>query len=150
MKKKDFAGASPREERREKLSRMRRTVATNLKDSQNINVSTTTFQEIDMSAVMNMRKELGAEFLKEKGLKLGFMSFFIKAATRALVERPVANAVIDTETNEVIYKNYVDMSVAVSSPRGLVTPVLRNLQTKSFTDVEGVFLNLFKNYIDDG
>lgn len=80
-----------------------------------------------MGAVMEMRKELGPEFEKRHGIKLGFMSFFIKAAARGLVERPIVNAVIDPETDEIVFKNYVDISVAVASPKGLVVPVLRDV-----------------------
>jgi len=130
------SGIPGRTERREKMSRLRRTIAANLKGSQSTNASVTTFQEIDMKACMDIRKELGEEFLKRHGTKLGFMSFFIKACARAMVERPVVNAVIDNEKNEIIFKDYVDISIAMSAPRGLVTPVMRNVQNMSFFDCE--------------
>lgn len=117
---------------------MRRTIAQRLKQSQNTNASITTFQEIDMKHVMDIRKELGDEWAKKYGMKLGFMSFFLKAAARALVERPIVNAVIDDERAEIIYRNYVDISVAVQSPRGLVVPVMRDVQKMTFFDVENV------------
>lgn len=127
-----------REETREKMSRMRKTVAKRLKESQNTYASITTFQEIDMGAVMDIRKDLGAEWAKKNGLKLGFMSFFLKACARALVERPVVNALMDIDNGEIIYRNFVDISVAVQSPKGLVVPVMRDVQKMSFFDCENV------------
>lgn len=136
------SGMAGRTERREKMSRLRRTVAANLKGSQQTNASVTTFQEIDMKAVMDIRKELGEEYLKRHSQKLGFMSFFIKAAARAMVERPIVNAVVDNEKNEIVFKDYVDISIAMSAPRGLVTPVMRNVQNMSFYDVESSMAEL--------
>lgn len=136
------SGMAGRTERREKMTRLRRTVAANLKGSLNTNASVTTFQEIDMKAVMDIRKELGEEYMKRHGQKLGFMSFFIKAAARAMVERPVVNAVIDNEKNEIVFKDYVDISIAMSAPRGLVTPVMRNVQNMSFYDCESTMADL--------
>jgi len=135
-------GAPGRTERREKMSRMRKTVAANLKGSQNTNASVTTFQELDMGEIMTLRKELGEEFLKRNGLKLGFMSFFLKACAIGLMERPVVNAVIDNEKNEVVYKDYVDISVAMSAPKGLVTPIIRNVQSMSFAEIEQAMIDL--------
>lgn len=106
------------------MSRMRIKIAGNLKEAQNTNAMLTTFNEIDMSEYMNMRKEYGDLFLKKHGIKLGFMSGFVKAATNALKNQPVVNAVIDG--NEMVYRDFVDISVAVSTPKGLVVPVLRN------------------------
>ena len=91
-----------------------------------------------MHEVMQIRKDLGDEFLKRHGIKLGFMSFFVKACAKALEERPIVNAVIDNDTNEIIYRNYIDISIAVSGPKGLVVPVLRNVQNMTFADVENV------------
>lgn len=136
------SGMAGRTERREKMTRLRRTVAANLKGSLNTNASVTTFQEIDMKAVMDIRKELGEEYLKRHGQKLGFMSFFIKACARAMVERPVVNAVIDNEKNEIVFKDYVDISIAMSAPRGLVTPVMRNIQNMSFYDCESTMAEM--------
>lgn len=117
---------------------MRKTIGQRLKQSQNTYASITTFQEIDMKHVMDIRKELGDEWAKKYGIKLGFMSFFLKAAARALVERPIVNAVIDDASGEIVYRNYVDISVAVQSPRGLVVPVMRDVQKMTFFDIENV------------
>lgn len=123
-----------RVETKEKMSRLRKTVAERLKESQNTNAQVTTMQEIDMSEIMKLRKDLGEDFVNRHGVKLGFMSFFVKAVTRALIERPIVNSVI--QGNEIIHRNYIDISVAVSSPKGLVVPVLRDCELLSFADVE--------------
>ena len=120
--------STERKETREKMSKLRKTVAKRLKESQNTYASVTTFQIVDMHEIMQLRKELGEKFQKETGLKLGIMSFFIKASAQALKERPMVNSVIDSETFEIIHRNYVDISIAVSTPRGLIVPVLRNVQ----------------------
>jgi len=129
-----FVGA--RTERRTKLSRMRQRVAARLKDAQNTAAMLTTFQECDMGNLMETRNKYKDEFLKTHGVKLGFMSAFVKAATAALQEIPAVNAYIDDESQEVVYRDYCDISVAVASPTGLVVPVLRNTETMSFADVE--------------
>ena len=123
-----------RTETKEKLSRMRKTVAERLKESQNTNAHVTTMQEIDMSEIMRIRKEIGDEFLTRNGVKLGFMSFFVKAVTRGLLERPQINSVISG--SEIIHRNFIDISVAVSSPKGLVVPVLRDCELLTFADIE--------------
>jgi len=125
-----------RSERRAKLSRMRQRVATRLKDAQNTAAMLTTFQEVDMSAIMETRAKYKDEFLKKHGVKLGFMSAFVKASTAALQEIPAVNAFIDDSSKEIVYRDYVDISVAVASPNGLVVPVLRNTEFMSFADVE--------------
>lgn len=125
-----------RSERRAKLSRMRQRVATRLKDAQNTAAMLTTFQEVDMSSIMEIRAKYKDEFLKKHGVKLGFMSAFVKASTAALQEIPAVNAYIDDATQEIVYRDYVDVSVAVASPNGLVVPVLRNTEFMSFADVE--------------
>lgn len=125
-----------RSETRVKMSRMRQRIAQRLKDSQNTSAMLTTFQEVDMGYLMDMRKLHKDEFEKVHGVKLGFMSAFVKAATSALQEIPAVNGVIDDATNEIVYRNYVDISVAVASPSGLVVPVLRNCEKMSFSDVE--------------
>jgi len=94
----------------------------------------TTFNEIDMSAYINMRKDFGEEFAKKHGIKLGFMSGFVKAATLALKDQPVVNAVIDGK--DIVYRDFIDISVAVSTPKGLVVPVLRNCQDMEMHHVE--------------
>jgi len=106
------------------MNRMRLRIADRLKDAQNTNAMLTTFNEIDMSGYMNLRKEYGEAFLKRHEIKLGFMSGFIKASTLALQEQPVVNAVI--EDKDMVYRDFTDISVAVSTPKGLVVPVLRN------------------------
>ena len=130
-------GQVSREERREKMSRMRIKIAQRLKDSQNTYALLTTFQEVDMGNVMDMRNIFQEEFVKKYHVKLGFMSFFVKAATMCLQDQPILNAVINGD--EIIYRSYVDISVAVATPAGLLVPVLRNCETLSFADIEKVF-----------
>lgn len=98
-------------ESRVKMTRMRMTVARRLKESQNTAAMLTTFQDCDMTNLINMRKQYKDEFEKKHGIKLGFMSAFVSAATSALQEIPAINALIDNETNEIIYRNYCDVSV---------------------------------------
>lgn len=129
-----FTGS--RTERRTKMSRMRQRVAARLKDAQNTAAMLTTFQECDMGNFMELRNRHKDEFEKKHGVRLGFMSVFVKAATAALQEIPAVNAYIDDEAKEVVYREYVDISVAVASPTGLVVPVLRNTETMNFADVE--------------
>lgn len=125
-----------RSERRTKMSRMRQRVAARLKDAQNTAAMLTTFQECDMGNLMEMRKKHQDAFTNKHGIKLGFMSCFVQAATAALQELPIVNAYIDDATQEIVYRDFVDISVAVASPTGLVVPVLRNTETMSFADVE--------------
>jgi len=125
-----------RTERRTKMSRMRQRVATRLKEAQNTAAMLTTFQECDMGNVMELRKKYKDAFQEKHGVKLGFMSAFVKAATAALQELPAVNAYIDDKTKEIVYREYCDISVAVASPTGLVVPVLRNTESMSFADVE--------------
>ena len=116
------------------MNRMRLRIADRLKDAQNTNAMLTTFNEIDMSSYINMRKELGEAFMKKHDIKLGFMSGFVRASTLALQEQPVVNAVIDGK--DMVYRDFVDISVAVATPKGLVVPVLRNCQDMGMSDVE--------------
>jgi len=116
------------------MNRMRLRIADRLKDAQNTNAMLTTFNEIDMSSYINMRKDFGEAFLKRHEIKLGFMSGFVKASTLALMEQPVVNAVIDGK--DMVYRDFVDISVAVSTPKGLVVPVLRNCQDMEMHHVE--------------
>ena len=125
-----------RSERRTKMSRMRQRIASRLKEAQNTAAMLTTFQECDMGNLMDMRKKHQDVFTAKHGIKLGFMSAFVQAATAALQEVPIVNAYIDDQTQEIVYREYVDISVAVASPTGLVVPVLRNTETMSFADVE--------------
>ncbi|OQR96076.1 dihydrolipoamide succinyltransferase [Achlya hypogyna] len=131
-----FLGGASREVRREKMNRMRLRIAERLKESQNTSASLTTFQEVDMSKLMAMRKTYKDAFEAKHNVKLGFMSAFIKASANALLEVPGVNASIDEEHSEIVYRDFVDISVAVATPKGLVTPVLRNTESMSFADVE--------------
>ena len=121
-------------EERVKMSRLRQRIAVRLKEAQNTAAMLTTFNEIDMGAVMATRKRYQEAFEKKHGVKLGFMSFFTKACVLALKEIPAINAEI--QGDEIVYKNYYDISVAVSSPQGLVVPVVRGADHMSFADVE--------------
>lgn len=123
-----------RTEKRVQMSRMRKMIAQRLKDAQNTNAMLTTFQEVDMTNLMDMRKKHKDEFEKKHGVKLGFMSAFIKASAATLNEIPAINAVIDG--GDIVFRDYIDVSVAVSSPRGLVVPVLRNVESQSFAEIE--------------
>ena len=122
------------------MNRMRLKIAQRLKDSQNTNAMLTTFNEIDMSGFMNIRKEIGEAFAKKHGVKLGFMSAFVRASAQALKEQPVVNAVIDG--SDMVYRDFIDISVAVSTPTGLVVPVLRNCQDLDYAGVEKVIINI--------
>ncbi|MCK4713478.1 MAG: 2-oxoglutarate dehydrogenase complex dihydrolipoyllysine-residue succinyltransferase [Marinosulfonomonas sp.] len=121
-------------EERVKMTRLRQTIARRLKESQNTAAMLTTYNEVDMGAVMDLRKEYKDLFLKKHGVKLGFMSFFTKACCHALNEVPDVNAEIDGA--EVVYKKYVHMGVAVGTPSGLVVPVVRNADQMSFSQIE--------------
>ena len=121
-------------EERVKMTRLRQTIARRLKEAQNTAAILTTYNEVDMTAVMDIRKEYKELFQKKHGVKLGFMSFFTKACIHALKEVPDVNAEIDGD--EVVYKNYVHMGVAVGTPNGLVVPVVRNADQMSFADIE--------------
>ena len=130
------APVGDRSETRVKMTRMRQRIATRLKESQNTAAMLTTFQEVDMSSLIDLRNKYKDDFEKNHGVKLGFMSAFVRAATAALQEIPAVNAVIDDATQEIVFRNYVDVSVAVASPTGLVVPVLRNTEKMNFADVE--------------
>ena len=121
-------------EERVKMTRLRQTIARRLKEAQNTAAMLTTFNEVDMGAVMGLRNEYKDHFEKRHGVKLGFMSFFVKAAVAALKEFPAVNAEI--EGDEIIYKNFVHMGIAVGGPSGLVVPVLRNADQLSFAQIE--------------
>ncbi len=123
-----------RAEERVPMTRMRAKIAERLMQSKNSIAMLTSFNEINLARVSLMRKELGEQFEKSNGIKLGFMSFFVKAAAEALKRHPIVNASVDG--NDVIYHGYQDISVAVSTDKGLVTPVLRNAQSMGFADIE--------------
>ncbi|SEC80407.1 2-oxoglutarate dehydrogenase E2 component [Rhodobacter sp. 24-YEA-8] len=121
-------------EERVKMTRLRQTIARRLKDAQNTAAMLTTYNEVDMSGIMQLRNEYKDQFEKKHGVKLGFMSFFVKACTHALKEVPEVNAEIDG--TDVVYKNYVHMGVAVGTPSGLVVPVVRDADQMGFAAIE--------------
>jgi len=116
------------------MKRIRIAIGRNLKESQNNNASLTTFNEIDMGAFMDMRKEVQEAFQKKHNIKLGFMGAFMRASVQALKEQPIVNAVISDK--DIVYRDFIDISTAVSAPSGLIVPVLRNCQNKGFADFE--------------
>ncbi|MDA9795641.1 2-oxoglutarate dehydrogenase complex dihydrolipoyllysine-residue succinyltransferase [Paracoccaceae bacterium] len=128
-----MASDAAREER-VKMTRLRQTIARRLKDSQNSAAMLTTYNEVDMSAVMDLRSEYKDLFLKKHGVKLGFMSFFTKACCHALQEVPEVNAEIDG--TDIVYKNFVHMGIAAGTPTGLVVPVIRDVDAMSFAAIE--------------
>lgn len=121
-------------EERVRMTKLRQTIARRLKEAQNNAAMLTTFNEVDMSAVMNLRKEYKDAFEKKHGVKLGFMGFFVKAVVQALKEIPAVNAEIDGA--DLIYKNYYHIGVAVGTEKGLVVPVVRNCDQKSIAEIE--------------
>ena len=123
-----------RPEQRVPMSRLRARIAERLLQSQSTNAILTTFNEVNMAPVMDMRKRMQEKFEKEHGVKLGFMSFFVKAAVHALKKFPLLNASVDG--NDIIYHGYFDIGIAVGSPRGLVVPILRNADQMSFAQIE--------------
>lgn len=123
-----------RPEQRVPMSRLRARIAERLIQSQSTNAILTTFNEVNMAPVMELRKRFQDSFTKEHGVKLGFMSFFVKAAVHALKKYPVLNASVDG--NDILYHGYFDIGIAVGSPRGLVVPILRNADQMSFADIE--------------
>ena len=126
--------AGARAEERVPMTRIRARIAERLMQSKNSIAMLTSFNEVNLGKVMAMRKELGESFEKANGVKLGFMSFFAKAAANALQRHPVVNASVDG--NDIVYHGYADISIAVSTDKGLVTPVLRNVERMGFADVE--------------
>jgi 2-oxoglutarate dehydrogenase E2 component (dihydrolipoamide succinyltransferase) len=123
-----------RTEQRVPMSRLRQRIAERLLQSQSSAAILTTFNEVNMQPVMDLRNKYKDKFEKEHGVKLGFMSFFVKAAVYALKKYPVVNASVDG--TDIVYHGYFDIGIAVSSPRGLVVPILRNADQMSFADVE--------------
>lgn len=130
------APVGERAETRVKMTRMRQRIAERLKEAQSTAAMLTTFQETDMGALIDMRNKYKDDFEKTHGVKLGFMSAFVRAATLALQEVPAVNALIDDKTKEIVFRHYCDVSVAVASPTGLVVPVLRNTEKMDFADIE--------------
>lgn len=132
--KKPGSVAFSREEKAEKMSNLRRTISRRLVEAKNTTAMLTTFNEVDMSAIMELRKKYKDVFKTSHGVNLGFMSFFTKACTYALQEWPSVNAYIDGD--HIVYHNYCDISIAVSAPKGLVVPVIRNAESLSMADIE--------------
>uniref|UniRef100_A0A8C7DZB6 Dihydrolipoyllysine-residue succinyltransferase component of 2-oxoglutarate dehydrogenase complex, mitochondrial n=1 Tax=Oncorhynchus kisutch TaxID=8019 RepID=A0A8C7DZB6_ONCKI len=132
----DGGGKPVRTEHRVKMNRMRLRIAQRLKEAQNTCAMLTTFNEVDMSNISEMRKAYKDAFLKKHNIKLGFMSAFVKASAYALMEQPAVNGVIDDTTKEILYRDYVDISVAVATPKGLVVPVIRGVEGMNFADIE--------------
>ena len=126
--------SSPRSEEKVKMTRLRQTIARRLKESQNTAAMLTTYNEADMTAILKIRSEFKDQFFSKHGVKLGFMSFFVKACCKALEEVPEVNAQI--EGDHIIYKHYVNMGVAVGTDNGLVVPVLKNANIMGFSDIE--------------
>ena len=126
--------AFTREERRDKMSNLRKTVARRLVEAKNSTAMLTTFNEVDMTRIMEIRKQYKDTFKESHGVNLGFMSFFTKACCMALQEWPAVNAYIDGES--LVYHDYCDISIAVSAPKGLVVPVIRNAESMSMADIE--------------
>jgi len=128
------ASYGDRPEQRVPMSRLRARIAERLLQSQSTNAILTTFNEVNMAPVIEMRKRFQEKFEKEHGVKIGFMSFFVKAAVAALKRYPIINASVDG--NDIVYHGYFDIGIAVGSPRGLVVPILRNADQMSFADIE--------------
>lgn len=138
--KKGGADAFSRNERREKMSNLRKTVSRRLVEAKNTTAMLTTFNEVDMTNIMEIRKAYKDKFKETHGVNLGFMSFFTKACTYALAEWPAVNAYIDGE--EIVYHDYADISIAVSAPKGLVVPVIRNAESMSMAEIEAKVMEL--------
>ncbi|KAF1351873.1 dihydrolipoyllysine-residue succinyltransferase [Delphinella strobiligena] len=150
-KPKQESAYGSREERRVKMNRMRLRIAERLKQSQNTAASLTTFNLVDMSALMDMRKQYKDEILKKTGVKLGFMSAFSKASCLAIKELPAVNAAIEGPQggDTIVYKDYVDISVAVATEKGLVTPVVRNAESLDLVGIESEIAALGKKARDN-
>jgi 2-oxoglutarate dehydrogenase E2 component (dihydrolipoamide succinyltransferase) len=140
--KKAFAGAElgSRNTRNEKMSNLRKTISRRLVESKNTTAMLTTFNEVDMTRIMEIRTKYKDKFKEIHGVGLGFMSFFAKACSVALAEWPSVNAYIDGD--QLIYHDYADISIAVSTPRGLTVPVIRNVESKSMAEIEKVVIEL--------
>ncbi|MGY4024882.1 2-oxoglutarate dehydrogenase complex dihydrolipoyllysine-residue succinyltransferase [Aeromonas rivuli] len=128
------APLAARTEKRVPMTRLRKRIAERLLEAKNTTAMLTTFNEINMAPIMKLRKQYGEIFEKKHGIKLGFMSFYVKAVVESLKRYPEVNAALDGD--DVVYHNYFDVSIAVSTPRGLVTPVLRDCDSMSLADIE--------------
>lgn len=128
--------AFSRNESTKKMSRMRRTIAARLVSAKNNTAMLTTFNEVDLTEIMALRKKYQERFVEKYGVKLGFMSLFTKACSKVLMEMPDVNAYIDSENNRFIYHDYTDISIAISTPNGLVVPPVRNAESMQFHEIE--------------
>lgn len=144
--RKGGAEAFTREEKRDKMSNLRKTVSRRLVEAKNSTAMLTTFNEVDMTRIMEIRKTYKDTFKESHGVNLGFMSFFTKACCIALQEWPAVNAYIDGES--LVYHHYCDISIAVSAPKGLVVPVIRNAESMSMADIEKKVVELAKKARD--
>ena len=142
------SGGGARPEQRVPMTRIRQRIAERMMQSKNSIAMLTSFNEVNLSKVMAMRKELGEPFEKTHGIKLGFMSFFAKAAANALAKHGIVNASVDG--NDVIYHGYADISIAVATEKGLVTPALRNVENMSFADIEAAIAGYAKQAREGG
>jgi 2-oxoglutarate dehydrogenase E2 component (dihydrolipoamide succinyltransferase) len=135
-----MASSNSREVKREKMTGLRKTIASRLVNAKNTTAMLTTFNEVDMSAVMEIRKKYKDAFKEKHGVGLGFMSFFTKAVCAALKQYPAVNAMIDG--TDIVYHNYADVGVAVSTPRGLVVPIIRNAEAMGLAQIESKIIEL--------
>ncbi len=136
--------AFSREQRTEKLSRMRRTIAKRLVSAKNNTAMLTTFNEVDLTEIMAMRKKYQDRFVERYGIKLGFMSLFAKACAKVLMEMPDVNAQLGSDEKSIIYNDFVDISIAISTPTGLVVPPVHNVESLNFAEIEGAIKGLAK------
>lgn len=136
--------AFSREKRTEKMSRMRRTIAKRLVSAKNNTAMLTTFNEVDLTEIMALRKKYQDKFVERYGIKLGFMSLFAKACAKVLMEMPAVNAQIGEDGKTIIYHDYVDISIAISTPTGLVVPPVKNVESLNFAQIEGAIKGLAK------
>lgn len=140
--------AFSREQRTEKMSRMRRTIAKRLVSAKNTTAMLTTFNEVDLTEVMAMRKKYQEKFVERYGIKLGFMSLFSKACAKVLMEMPDVNAQMGEDGKSIIYNEFVDISIAISTPTGLVVPPVKNVESLNFAEIEGAIKGLAKKARD--
>lgn len=143
------AAALSRDTRTEKMSRMRRTIASRLVEAKNATAMLTTFNEVDLSEVMALRKKVQEKFVDKYGVKLGFMSIFAKACAQVLMEMPDVNAHIGDDEKSLIYHDYVDISFAVSTSTGLVVPPIENIESRHFAEIEKHLKDLAKRARDN-
>lgn len=136
--------AFSREQRTEKMSRMRRTIAKRLVSAKNSTAMLTTFNEVDLTEVMALRKKYQEQFVERYGIKLGFMSLFSKACAKVLMEMPDVNAQIGEDGKSIVYNDFVDISIAISTPTGLVVPPVKNVESLNFAEIEGAIKGLAK------